>query len=133
MSTLRCLRRSKNSFLILAPPDHLTEIEEGVELIRGLLPVEMKVLAYKMNSLEENCYEWEGYARIDEGVAKVFLSSKDPREIAKLLLHEIGHLLGLPHCRDPGCVMWDSPLGEERNLRICRACREKFLSAIGED
>ncbi len=132
-SMLKCLRRSKNDFLVLTPSDRLTEVEEVVRLIRNLLPIRMEVLAHEAGSPEENTYGWEGYARIDEGVAKIFLSSKDPQEIAALLLHEIGHLLGLPHCRDPKCVMRDSLWEEGKGLWICRRCREKFLSAIGGD
>ena len=132
-NTLKCLRRSRNDFLVLTPPDHLTEVEEAAELIRSLLPIRIEVLAHDADSTEENAYGWEGYARIDKGVAKIFLSSKDPQEIAELLLHEIGHLLGLPHCRDPRCVMRDSIWEEGKGLRICGGCREKFLSALGED
>ena len=46
--------------------------------------------------------------------------------IRRVALHEAGHLLGLVHCRDPGCVMRFSGSAEEVDLRgdeFCGACR----------
>jgi archaemetzincin len=43
----------------------------------------------------------------------------------RVVLHEAGHLLGLVHCRDPGCVMRFSGAAEEVDLRgdvFCEAC-----------
>ena len=44
-------------------------------------------------------------------------------------LHETGHLLGLIHCREPGCVMRFSPSAEEVDLkddRFCPRCSERL-------
>lgn len=41
-------------------------------------------------------------------------------------LHELGHLLGLVHCREPECVMRFSPGAEEVDLKgddFCPTCR----------
>jgi hypothetical protein len=32
------------------------------------------------------------------------------------ILHEVGHLLGLKHCRDKACVMYEGYLCKQRNL-----------------
>jgi archaemetzincin len=44
---------------------------------------------------------------------------------AKIGLHEVGHLLGIGHCRSAGCVMHFSDNLEKvdrMELRFCSAC-----------
>lgn len=44
---------------------------------------------------------------------------------AKIALHEAGHLLGLEHCREPGCLMRFSKQLDQLDLlpmRFCSAC-----------
>lgn len=44
---------------------------------------------------------------------------------AKIGLHEVGHLLGIGHCRSAGCVMHFSDnldRLDQMNLRFCSAC-----------
>ncbi len=49
--------------------------------------------------------------------------------IAKEGAHEIGHLLGLPHCTDPECVMFRPDTLDELDRKkkvLCPSCREQL-------
>ncbi len=49
--------------------------------------------------------------------------------LLKEAMHEIGHTLGLRHCRDYRCVMSSSPAVENidlKNARFCATCEEKL-------
>ena len=51
----------------------------------------------------------------------------------KEALHELGHLMGLIHCRQPDCVMRFSAAAEEVDLKLdqfCPQCRAD-IGAIG--
>jgi archaemetzincin len=60
------------------------------------------------------------------------LPADDPLLSARLLkeaMHEIGHTLGLRHCRDYRCVMSSSPAVENIDLkdsRFCTSCEERL-------
>jgi archaemetzincin len=60
------------------------------------------------------------------------LPANDPLLSARLLkeaMHEIGHTLGLRHCRDYRCVMSSSPAVENIDLkspRFCTPCEERL-------
>ncbi len=44
-------------------------------------------------------------------------------------VHEVGHLLGLGHCRDPRCVMYFSNSLADTDLKgpaLCPSCRERL-------
>jgi archaemetzincin len=53
--------------------------------------------------------------------------------IAKEGAHEIGHLLGLPHCDDRECVMFKPDTLDELDRKkkvLCPACRKQLDSLI---
>ena len=50
--------------------------------------------------------------------------------VLKEAMHELGHVFGLPHCRNPNCVMYfsNSILDTDRKgWRYCELCREKLI------
>jgi archaemetzincin len=52
--------------------------------------------------------------------------------VEKEIIHELGHTLGLYHCRNFECVMRSSTYVEEIDLkraRMCVDCKTKYLSA----
>jgi archaemetzincin len=53
--------------------------------------------------------------------------------LAKIALHEIGHLFNLRHCEGPGCLMQFSGGLRELDrlpLMLCRYCRAYFEEAL---
>ncbi len=56
--------------------------------------------------------------------------------MAKIALHEIGHLFNLRHCEDPGCLMQFSGGLTDLDLLpfyFCQYCRTFFKEAISTD
>ena len=52
---------------------------------------------------------------------------------AKIALHEAGHLLGLEHCREPGCLMRFSKQLDQLDLlptRFCPACEYEIARLL---
>lgn len=66
------------------------------------------------------------------------LVHRDSREqtyirIAKICVHEVGHIFGLEHCWDPGCLMRFSKQLEQLDqlpLRFCSACEYELARRL---
>lgn len=56
--------------------------------------------------------------------------------VAKVALHELGHLFGLTHCSDPGCLMHfagDCDGLDRAPLLFCRYCRRFLAEAVSSE
>ncbi len=54
---------------------------------------------------------------------------KENERIAKEIIHEIGHLLGLRHCSSPKCVMYFSNTitdTDKKGINFCKDCRSRI-------
>jgi archaemetzincin len=57
------------------------------------------------------------------------------RRVAELVLHELGHTLGLGHCQTPGCLMREAKAraldsGGSVPARFCDRCRKRLSEAM---
>jgi archaemetzincin len=66
-----------------------------------------------------------------------FGSVEDPlpfrARLLKEAVHELGHLAGLPHCRQPDCVMAESPMPRDidrKGVEFCDHCRTLFHNTL---
>jgi archaemetzincin len=50
--------------------------------------------------------------------------------VKKVIMHEVGHMLGLPHCPNPWCVMRDAngkiATFDQSEDKLCRNCRRSL-------
>jgi len=55
--------------------------------------------------------------------------------VLKEILHELGHLMGLGHCRSPRCVMYFSNTLADTDFKgpdFCQRCREKVQRLLSQ-
>lgn len=64
--------------------------------------------------------------RLRRGVSPALLRQR----LVKVVNHEVGHNLGLPHCPSPGCMMNDAEgkvsTVDQENGKLCPSCRSKI-------
>jgi archaemetzincin len=51
--------------------------------------------------------------------------------LGKVVVHEVGHTLGLPHCPTRGCLMEDAggkAASTDREHELCKRCRERLVA-----
>lgn len=99
---------------------------------RGPLPV---LYVTRRPLATRRCRSVFGYADRRRRAALVSLAgieTPDPartrRRLAAVAAHELGHLAGFGHCRQPGCAMRPARSAEEldgRSLALCPACRRR--------
>lgn len=71
-----------------------------------------------------------GTSREGKSVSKAILEERAIKEA----VHEIGHLLGLGHCKDRACVMFFSNNifdTDRKGQEFCKVCRRLFPSRLG--
>ena len=55
--------------------------------------------------------------------------NRSVERLVKVTIHEIGHLLRLSHCEDPGCAMYrsnDEVSVDRRAVSFCKECAENI-------
>ena len=120
------LRRKGEGILILLTASDI--YTAGVNYVFGLA---VKGCAVVSRARIDPAY-WRG---LDEVYA--YTSKGRPffeKQFGKVLIHEFGHTLGLPHCLNESCVMLysNSPLELYRKGEwFCQPCLEKLRSALG--
>jgi archaemetzincin len=89
---------------------------------------------YDISTTKNGIQDWGvmglGYRPGKSCVVSTFrLHKRNMKEqFCKVVLHEIGHTFGLPHCEDKTCLMRDAeggnPLNEEKDF--CKQCKERL-------
>lgn len=60
-------------------------------------------------------------------------SARWKNRLLKEAIHELGHVLGLPHCDHPACVMFPSPdleATDAKGLGFCSACESRSRAKL---
>ena len=76
---------------------------------------------------------WLGYCPGKSCIVSTFRLGNKPdlmrSRLAKIAVHEVGHNLGLPHCKTRNCVMADAveriSTIDAESLSMCKACRKR--------
>ncbi len=112
--------------------DNLLEFLEGNTAFRAVtVGITHKDISTTKNGNEDWGIMGLGYRPGNACVASSFRLKKKNRkwQLFKVVVHELGHTEGLPHCPDKSCFMRDAkgtnPIDEEK--QFCLACRQVLL------
>jgi archaemetzincin len=114
LSALGKHKKFKNRKIILAVIDKDLYVP-GLNFVFGEANPQDKICIISITRL---CQTWWGLTENKE----LFL-----RRILKEAVHEIGHVFGLRHCRDPKCVMhFSNSLGDTdvKDFNFCNKCKK---------
>lgn len=117
-----------------------TKIGEPIELTddklyNGKVNMEKALLDYddKTNKIlvtNIKCFsttEKRNVGGVGELNGNLLIIGKNPSNtIERVLIHEMGHCLGLDHCESPTCVMSHTRENDNLKLNFCDDCKKKF-------
>ncbi len=117
--------------------DYLREMAGGVDFVVGLTDVEL--YSVHANSVISETHLKSRSAVISLGRLRDFLFGERPEEVFyqrlyKEILRALGHMMGLPPCRNPRCVMYPSFTIYETDLKsstFCPECEMKIRLRLG--
>jgi archaemetzincin len=96
----------------------------GLNFVFGLADRERSLAVVSTARLEPEHYGRVPDARLLEN------------RLLKEAVHELGHILGLDHCRQPGCIMiFSNAIGDtdSKGPGFCSDCREKLSGMAGRN
>ncbi len=110
--------------------DYLREVAGNVDFVVGLTDVEL--YSVHCNSVICETHFQARSAVISVGRLRDFLFGEKPEEVFyqrlyKEILRALGHMMGLPPCSNPHCVMYPSLSLYETDLKSSSFCPECLL------
>ena len=119
------------------------ELNDSIDFVLGLTNKDISTTKRdKDGNIKKPVYKYEdwgimglAYCPGNSGIVSTFRIKSPNRKIyftrfKKILVHEFGHNLGLPHCEDKKCVMTDAVESvktiDNANLALCEKCKSKL-------
>jgi len=117
--------------------DYLRDIAREADFILGFTDVD--IYSVHCNSVISECHLCSRSALISVGKLKDFLFGERPEDLFferlyKETLRALGHMLGLPSCANPRCVMYPSLTLMETDLKsssFCPECQTRLKVRFG--
>lgn len=106
-----CSEHSTWARPVYRAPDMLSGVSRRHTRDFGLLVLTTRTLTHLESTFVR------GYAEADKGTAVVNITGD---QVMSTIVHELGHLFGLPHCEAQSCLMREDMQGQE----CCRACHD---------
>jgi archaemetzincin len=115
-----------------------TKIIDPIQLssdyyINGLIDCEKSLEDFDNNQnkillTDDGCYSVEDNNTIGglgELYGNIIIVGKNrPNELKRVIIHEIGHNLGLSHCDNSNCVMSENRSNDVNTITFCEKCRK---------
>ncbi len=117
----------RRKFFVHLIADYLREVAGEADFVLGFTDVEL--YSVHCNSVISECHFQARSAVISVGRLKDFLFGERPDEVFfdrlyKETIRALGHMLGLPPCRNLRCVMYPSQSLVETDLKAATFCPE---------